>query len=216
MRKSLVVTLTVLAWLIAAALPAAAQTAAGSEEAASGYFRDQDTLPGSYRLYLQQPKELGWLWTMGPRQVVLRKASFAADAHEFVADYSPRRLCTDCHKDHTRDLHQSRAGITCVQCHRDKPIAGVFHYYAAMNQIRRHAYVCAKCHEGATPSFASYVVHEPNPLVAGSREEFPLFFYAVWFMLILAGGVFAIFMPYTALWGVRELVGKFTGGSSHG
>ncbi len=216
MRISLVVVImTGLVWLVAGSAPAAAQ-AAGSEESATGFFRDQDTLPGSYRLYLQQPREQSWLWRMGPRQVVLRKASFAADAHEFVADYSPRRLCTDCHKDHTRDMHQSRAGITCVQCHRDKPIAGVFHYYAAMNQIRRHAYVCAKCHEGASPSFASYVVHEPNPLVAGSRDEFPLFFYAVWFMLILAGGVFAIFIPYTALWGVRELVGKFTGGRSDG
>ena len=216
MRISLVVIMTGLVWLVAGSVPAAAQAEGGSEESATGYFRDQDTLPGSYRLYLQQPREQSWLWRMGPRQVVLRKASFAADAHEFVADYSPRRLCTDCHKDHTRDMHQSRAGITCVQCHRDKPIAGVFHYYAAMNQIRRHAYVCAKCHEGASPSFASYVVHEPNPLVAGSRDEFPLFFYAVWFMLILAGGVFAIFIPYTALWGVRELVGKFTGGRSDG
>lgn len=215
MRKSLVIAMMGLAWLVAGALPAAAQTAAGSEEAGTGYFRDQDTLPGSYRLYMQQPREQGWLWALGPRPAELRKASFAVDAHELVADYSPRRLCTDCHKEHTRDLHQSRVGITCVQCHRDEPIAGVYQYYAAMNPIRRHAYVCAKCHEGATPSFASYVVHEPNPLDTASLEKFPLFFYAVWFMLILAGGIFAIFIPYVVLWGLRELVGMVTGGPRH-
>jgi len=216
MRKSVVIAIMGLAWLVAGIYPAAAQMAVENEAAGTGFFRDQDTLPGSYRLYLQQPKELNWLWAVGPQDAVLRKTSFATDAHYGVVAYSARRPCTDCHREHTRDLHQSRAGITCVQCHRDKPIAGIYHYYAAMNPIRKHAYVCAKCHEGATPSFASYVVHEPNPLVAESRDEFPLFFYAVWFMLILAGGIFAIFIPYTALWGLRELVGKLSGGARHG
>lgn len=186
------------------------------DSAATGYFRSQDTLPGSYRLYQQQPKDLNWLWAAGPRKPVLRHASFATDAHATTPDYSPRRLCTDCHTQHTKDLHQIRAGITCVQCHRDKPIAGVYQYYSAMNPIRRHAYICAKCHEGASPSFASYVVHEPDVLTAGGLAEFPLLYYGVWFMLILAGGVFAVFIPYSALWGIRELVAKFSGRASHG
>jgi hypothetical protein len=107
-------------------------------------------------------------------------------------------------------------GITCVQCHRSQPGAGVFHYYSPLNPIRRHAYVCAKCHEGATPSFASYMVHEPNPLAAETRDTFPALYYAVWFMLILAGGVFVIFLPYTAFWWVRDFVAKFGGRARHG
>ena len=185
------------------------------DAAASGYFRSQDTLPGSYRLYQQQPKELNWLWATGPRKPALRRASFSVDAHAYTADYSDRRPCTDCHADYTKDLHQIRAGITCVQCHRDKPIAGVYQYYSAMNPIRRHAYICAKCHEGASPSFASYVVHEPDVLSAAALDEFPLLYYAAWFMVILAGGIFAIFIPYTVLWGVRELLGKFFGRAGH-
>jgi len=203
-------------FLLAVLLPAAdasAQMASAEGEAASsGYFRDQDTLPGSYRLYQQQPKELDWLWAVGPEKKKPRRASFLKDSHSEVRDYSPRTRCTDCHREKTKDLHQIRMGITCVQCHRDEPIAGVHHYYSAMNPIRRHAYVCAKCHEGATPSFASYVVHEPNPLVMDTEEDFPLLFYGVWIMLILAGGVFAFFLPYVGLWSLRELIGKATKG----
>jgi hypothetical protein len=91
----------------------------------------------------------------------------------------------------------------------------VQHYYSAMNPIRRHAYVCAKCHEGASASFATYVVHEPPPLARSARDEFPLFYYGVWFMVILAGGVFAIFIPYVTLWGLRELVDLFKAGKDH-
>jgi hypothetical protein len=63
------------------------------------------------------------------------------------------------------------------------------------------------------------VIHEPPPLAASTHEEFALFHYAVWFMVILAGGVFAIFLPYVTLWGVRELAGlarrKNAGGGPH-
>jgi len=192
--------------------------AGGTAEAESGtgFYRDQDMLPGSYRLYLQSPDLAGMLWKVGPRKSTLRKASFKPDAHEGVADYSPRSLCNDCHRDHERDIHMSRVGITCVQCHRDDPIAGVYQYYSAMNPIRRHAYVCAKCHEGATPSFATYMVHEPRALALSTLDSFPLLGYATWFMVILAGGVFVFFVPYTALWGVRELIGKMFGRSGHG
>ena len=194
-----------------------AQMAARSNttEEGTGYFRDQQVLPGAYRLYLQQPKKLDWLWGAGPLQEEVRKSSFAADAHLGVPNYSPRRACSDCHRDHSRDMHVARMGIGCVQCHRDQPIAGIYHYYSAMNPIRRHAYVCAKCHEGASPSFASYVVHEPNPLVVETRAGFPGLFYATWFMVILAGGVFLFFVPYAALWAVRELIAKLKGMRRH-
>ena len=198
--------------------PLAAQTAPPTEDypKGSGYFREQDTLPGSYRLYLQQPNHLDWLSSVGPIQERVKKSSFKTDAHEGVANYSPRRQCTECHDNHSRDLHVARMDVRCTQCHRDSPIAGIYHYYSAMNPIRRHAYICAKCHEGATPSFASYVIHEPNPLAPETRESFPALFYATWFMVILAGGVFVFFLPYALLWGFREFISILRRRAKHG
>ena len=200
--------------LLAPAFGQAAQPP--TDLAGTGFYRDQDTLPGSYRLYRQLPGGQGGLWGLGPTRQQVRKSSFRADAHEDVADYSPQRRCRTCHENQTKDLHGLRMGITCVQCHRSQPVAGVFHYYSPLNPIRRHAYVCAKCHEGATPSFSAYMVHEPNPVAAEARGAFPLLYYAVWFMLILAGGVFAIFLPYTLIWWVRDLVARLRGGAQHG
>ena len=173
--------------------------------AGSGYFRDQDTLPGAYRYYQQLPGGEGGLWGLGPSRQQLSRSSFKMDAHDNVTDFSEQVRCQVCHKPQTKDLHWLRMGITCVQCHRNQPVAGIYHYYSALNPIRRHAYVCAKCHEKATPSFASYLVHEPNPIAAETRHSFPLFFYAVWLMLILAVGVFVFFLPYTLLWWLRDV-----------
>ena len=193
------------------ALPAFGQVMDVPEEmAGTGYFRDQDTLPGAFRFYRQLPGGGGGLWGLGPNRRKISRSSFKMDAHDGVADYSPEVRCKKCHIPQTKDLHYLRMGITCVQCHRSQPIAGVFHYYSSLNPIRRHAYVCAKCHEGATPSFASYMVHEPNPIASETRDSFPLFYYGVWIMLILAVGVFVIFLPYTAFWWMREFAGKLT------
>jgi hypothetical protein len=79
------------------------------------------------------------------------------------------------------------------------------HYYSPFNRIRKHAYVCAKCHEGAGVSFASYVVHTPNPVMASTRKSFPVLFYVFWAMAALAVGTFLVFLPHTAAWGIREL-----------
>jgi len=177
----------------------------GYESASSGYFRDQDTVPGAFQIYIQRPEMLGALWGAGPRVKKVGRASFYTDAHQDEPDYQWRR-CIDCHENYGESLHSTRAQVTCIQCHRGKPVAGIFHYYSPMNPMRRHAYVCAKCHEGATANFATYVVHEPPVLDPASAEEFPLLFYGFWFMAILAGGVFVVFIPYTVLWGFRELV----------
>ena len=75
-----------------------------------------------------------------------------------------------------------------------------------MNPLRRHAYVCAKCHEGSSASFASYVTHPPNPAKVSALKSFPVLFYVFWFMVALAGGTFLVFLPHTALWGIREFL----------
>lgn len=185
------------------------------EAASTGYFRDQDSLPGAYRLFQLNQEGKGALWGLGPGGGNIKRSSFSIDAHEGVLGYGIR-TCVSCHEDQRYSLHSTRGNVSCVQCHRGQPIAGIQHYYSSMNLIRRHAYVCAKCHEGASASFATYVVHEPSPLASATKKEFPLFYYGVWFMVILAVGVFAIFIPYVILWGLRELLGLVGGKQSHG
>ena len=74
-----------------------------------------------------------------------------------------------------------------------------------MNPIRRHAYVCAKCHPGANASFAAYVSHPPRPGTETAKREFPALFYAFWIMMGIAAATLLIFLPHTVLWGIREL-----------
>jgi hypothetical protein len=73
-----------------------------------------------------------------------------------------------------------------------------------MNPIRRHAYVCAKCHEGASASFASYVIHEPAPGSLKTFETFPILFLAYWFMVLLLAGALGFMIPHSLMVGVRE------------
>lgn len=204
-------------WLLCLLPPCGGQALADAvhpyEAASSGYFRDSDTLPSAYAQYRQEAERA--FWGFGPGAAGVKRSSFRADAHAGVAGY-PARGCVGCHEAQRYSLHSSRGNVSCIQCHRQQPIAGIHHYYSAMNPIRRHAYVCAKCHEGASASFATYVVHEPPPLAAATAREFPLFYYATWFMVILAVGVFAVFIPYVVLWGLRELIGLFGGRRSHG
>ena len=131
-------------------------------------------------------------------------SSFKKDAHAGISDYT-QRSCTSCHEQHAQNLHETRANITCRQCHGYEPIASIDHYYSAMNPIRRHAYVCAKCHEGASASFATYIVHPPT--AARAREvlaSFPALYWTDWFMFILIVGVFIVFIPHSIGWWLRE------------
>jgi hypothetical protein len=113
--------------------------------------------------------------------------------------------CIDCHPKNRLNRHVIRGKKHCRQCHGPEPIAGIKHYYSSMNTNRRHAYVCAKCHEGASASYSSYMVHAPNPSTVDTQEVFPVLFYVFWFMVAIAFGTFAVFLPHTALWGIREL-----------
>ncbi len=130
-----------------------------------------------------------------------------ADSHQGIKFYQNRR-CEDCHIEQTRDLHTVRANLTCRQCHGGEPIASMEHYFSPMNPIRRHAYVCAKCHEGSTASYAGYVVHEPNPALASTFKNFPVLSVAFWAMVAIAVGTFVLFLPHTIMWGIRELFMK--------
>lgn len=52
------------------------------DQVGSGYFRQQDTLPGRFRLYLQEQEKATGIWGLGPGHGRISKASFKIDAHE--------------------------------------------------------------------------------------------------------------------------------------
>jgi hypothetical protein len=73
-----------------------------------------------------------------------------------------------------------------------------------MNPIRRHAYVCAKCHEGANISFATFQVHEPKASDPATRKTFASLYYANWFMYLLIVGTMLFFGLHTLIWVGKE------------
>ena len=181
-----------------------------SPEVAQAQLRYRDQLQSSNRFdtggllpelpYGPVPKERGGL---GPKK----------DAHAGLPDYSWRR-CESCHQEIADNTHTLQGNLTCRQCHGVDPIASVDQYFSPMNSIRRHAYVCAKCHEGASASFATYVVHtsaaaDPEKV----RASFPALYWADVFMFALIIGVFLIFLPHGIAWWVREWFVKRKGGS---
>ena len=176
-------------------------------EASTGYYEQYEAKPRWQRGLLETPGVRRGLFRYSPTAASVRIRTRMADSHLGIDFYRNRR-CEECHVEQTRDFHTVRANLSCRQCHGGEPIAGVQHYYSMMNPIRRHAYVCAKCHEGANASYASYVVHTPNPSGVGAMKTFPALFYAFWIMVAIAGGTFAVFLPHTILWGIRELFVK--------
>ncbi len=193
--------------------------APAQEEVASAIrrYKDREVSTGFYEQYEVKPRRMAplvevpgvtrGLFPYSPTAAKVRTRTRLADSHLGIRFYQ-RRRCEDCHIRETRDIHTTRANLTCRQCHGAEPIASLGHYYSPFNPIRKHAYVCAKCHEGANASYASYLVHTPNPALASTQKTFPLLFYVFWFMVVLAGGTFAVFLPHTALWGIRELIMK--------
>jgi len=194
--------------------PAAAQEEVASSirrykerEASTGYYEEYEARPRRQLPLVGVPGVSRGVFGYSPTGASVRVRSRLADSHAGIKFYRGRR-CEDCHINETRDIHTTRANLTCRQCHGGEPIASIDHYYSPMNPIRRHAYVCAKCHEGAGASFASYVVHEPAAGSSIARTSFPILYYAYWFMLVLLVGTLAFFIPHSFLVGLRELFKK--------
>lgn len=178
-------------------------------------FRQREMSTGFYEEYEVKPRRMLPYVTGGPSaRAGAIGAGRLSDAHQGIQFYE-RRSCTECHPAQARSMHTSRAKITCRQCHGGEPMAGISHYYSPLNPIRRHAYVCAKCHEGAGASFATYVIHEPLPSAPATQKSFPLLFYVFWVMVALAVGTFALFIPHAMVWGVRELFSRQEGDREH-
>jgi hypothetical protein len=173
-------------------------------EESTGYYEEYEVRPRRQSPFIVSPGVSEDPYAYSPTAAIVRSRRHLADSHLGIQFYEHRR-CEDCHLRETRDIHTTRANLTCRQCHGGEPIASNDHYFSPMNRIRRHAYVCAKCHEGASASFAGYVVHAPNPAMPETRKEFPALFYAFWIMIAVAVGTLVVFLPLTGLWGIREL-----------
>lgn len=177
------------------------------KELSTGYYEEYEVRPRRQMPFVEIPGVQKGPFPYSPTAARVRIRTRLADSHQGIGFYHGRR-CEDCHKEQDRGIHTVRANLTCRQCHGGEPIASMEHYYSPMNPIRRHAYVCAKCHQGANASYASYRVHEPNPALASTFKTFPVLAYAFWVMVAIAVGTFAVFLPHTALWGIRELFTK--------
>jgi hypothetical protein len=173
-------------------------------EYSTGYYEEYEVKPRRQRPMVSVPGVAQGLFPYSPSGAGVRSRARLADSHMGIEFYD-RRRCDECHVKETRDIHTVRANLTCRQCHGEEPIASLEHYYSPMNPMRRHAYVCSKCHEGASASYAAYVVHEPAPGSSDARQIFPALYYAYWFMLLLLAGTLAFFIPHTLFVGLREL-----------
>jgi hypothetical protein len=193
--------------------PANAQEEVASEirryrdrEASTGFYEEFEVLPRRQVPLVAIPGVRRGLFSYSPTAAQVRPRGRLADSHANLKFYTVQR-CQTCHPEQARDIHTRRANITCRQCHGVEPIAGLEHYYSPMNPIRKHAYVCAKCHQGANASFAGYIVHEPAAGSTTAKADFPTLYYAYWFMVVLLVGTLAFFIPHSILVGLRELFG---------
>lgn len=176
-------------------------------EFSTGYYEEYEVMPQRQYPLVSVPGVTRGVFPYSPSAAGVRIRTRLADSHWGIKFYQNLR-CKYCHIRETRDIHSTRAGLTCRQCHGGEPIAALQHYYSPFNPIRKHAYVCSKCHEGSSASFASYLVHPPNPAMLSTRKTFPILFYAFWGMVVLAGGTFMVFLPHTVVWGIREMFMK--------
>jgi hypothetical protein len=173
-------------------------------EVSTGYYEEYEARPQRQRPFIEIPGLRRGVFPYSPTSASVRVRTRLSDSHMGIKFYN-RRRCEECHIAETRDIHTTRANLTCRQCHGGEPIASINHYFSPMNPIRRHAYVCAKCHEGASASYASYIVHEPAAGSSIARTTFPILYYTYWFMLVLLVGTLAFFIPHSFLVGLREL-----------
>lgn len=176
-------------------------------DVSTGYYEQYEMLPTRQRPLVGVPGVSQGVFPYSPSAAQIRIRSRLADSHRGVRFYEALR-CTFCHPEQARDIHTTRANLTCRQCHGVEPIASIQHFYSPLNPIRRHAYVCAKCHEGASASFGSYVIHQPPAGSLEAKERFPLLYYAYWFMVVLLVGTLGFFIPHSFLAGLREWIAR--------
>ena len=184
-------------------------------EASTGYYEEYEVRPRRIKPLVGVPGVEAGIFNYSPTAAKVRNRSHLADSHMGIAFYK-EKTCQTCHPEQAKDIHTVRANLTCRQCHGGEPIASIPYFNSPMNPIRKHAYVCAKCHEGSSASFASYIIHQPDPGSVKARKGFPVLYYAYWFMAVLLIGTLAFFIPHAFLVGMRELFVRKKGTESEG
>ena len=176
-------------------------------EASTGYYEEYEVLPQRQRPLISTPNIRTGTIPQSVTAARVRNRSHLEDSHQGIRFYAGR-TCESCHTEAARNLHSIRGNITCRQCHGGEPIASINYYWSPLNPIRRHAYVCSKCHEGASASYASYLVHAPHPASREAPKTLPVMFYAFWIMIAITALTVVVFLPHALLWGLRELFVK--------
>jgi hypothetical protein len=200
----------VVALLLPAPVPAQEEVTSAirrykDREASTGYYEEYEVKPRRQRPLVATPEVLRRFSPYRSQDSVVRIRTRLEDSHAGVKFYEQRR-CEECHLEEAKHSHTVRGNLTCRQCHGGEPIASINYYYSPLNPIRRHAYVCAKCHEGAGVSFATFMVHEPQAGSALARKTFPSLYYANWFMYLLIVGTLGFFLVHTLIWLTKELL----------
>ncbi len=172
-------------------------------EVSTGYYENYEVLPQHQRPLIEERQIRRYPFKLSQTASSVRIRTRLTDSHQGIRFYA-NISCQQCHPDQARDKHTTRVNVTCRQCHGREPISSIEHFYSPMNPIRRHAYVCAKCHEGANASYAGYVIHEPRPYLSTTRKSFPELFYSFWILVLIAVGAFVVFLPHTAIWLIKE------------
>jgi cytochrome b subunit of formate dehydrogenase len=125
------------------------------------------------------------------------------------------RTCGRCHEDEARNYHETYHGkaialnrpgsapavAACFDCHGHHDVFKTSEPRSSLHQANIVG-TCAKCHDGATASFAQYEPHA-DPWDA---EGYPLLNKVIVFMTALLAGVFLFFGIHTSLWIVRMIV----------
>jgi hypothetical protein len=176
-------------------------------------YKEREASTGYYEQYEVKPRRAAPLvgrfgserpaFPYAPSAARVRVRTYLADSHAGIQFYKDKR-CDECHVAEAGHSHTVRGNVTCRQCHGGEPIASLSHYFSPLNPIRRHAYVCAKCHEGANASFATYLVHEPLAGASKTRKIFPSLYYSNWFMYLLIVGTLGFFGLHTLIWVGKE------------
>lgn len=182
-------------------------------EASTGYYEEYEVLPRHNESNVNTTYIKRQAWGLNYNNTVskVRNRSRLSDSHWGIKFYENRR-CESCHVEQSKNHHSVRANITCRQCHGGEPIASIRHYFSPMNPIRKHAYVCSKCHDGSSASFASYLIHEPSPGSIDAKNSFPTLYYSYWFMVFLLVGTLGFFIPHSLIVGLSELFRKISKG----
>lgn len=113
---------------------------------------------------------------------------------------SQRDLYLDTFHGRAHDLGDTRVAA-CYDCHDSHAIHKVSDPSSTVSANNRLS-TCRKCHENASPSFATFMPHADHR----DSQRYPALFWSFWAMTGLLLGTFAFFGVHTIFWFTRSMV----------